>query len=355
MTPVLWWFAALTIAVAVHETGHLLCARIASIPVVVLSVGVGPRLLGGQTDRFRWELRALPLGGFVVPEPVAGVSVPRLMLFVLGGVFGNAALIGVVAVLDFVGVLRSLPFANEVLGPLVFAQFVAIVTNLIPFRARLSGTRVQMPSDGLQLVRLIRDARKVTSGVDPVYAGLVRRYGAGEELRPSPAAPRITQLYVRSYADGESREDIRDALRHELISCELPSEEEMLVLDWLVSDGLIFGDSTSHSRLDEWSHRALQLGPEIETIIGSRGAVLVKLGRYQSGKALLERAAARDRLEPHEMVMNDMFLARAEHALGNTARAHYLIKSVRRAIRAEPASPGVMSLIARIEAEVGGG
>ena len=86
-----------------------------------------------------------------------------------------------------------------------------------------------------------------------------------------------------------------------------------------------------------------------------RGAVLVKLGQYQSGKTLLERAAARDRLQPHEMVMNDMFLARAEHGLGNTARARYLIKSVRRAIRAEPASPGVMSLIARIEAEVGGG
>jgi len=142
-------------------------------------------------------------------------------------------------------------------------------------------------------------------------------------------------------------------LLDELASGELSPREEILVLDLLVTRGLIFGDSTLHSRLDEWSLRALDLGPDIETLIGSRGAVLVELGQCKAGKRLLQRAATRGRLEAHDMIMNDVFLARAEHALGNAARGRYLIKSVRRAIRAQAVLPGVIFLIARVEAELG--
>ncbi len=57
---------ALSVIVAIHELGHLLVGRWTGIRAEVFSVGFGPVLLS-RTDRHgtRWQLAALPFGGFV--------------------------------------------------------------------------------------------------------------------------------------------------------------------------------------------------------------------------------------------------------------------------------------------------
>jgi hypothetical protein len=101
----------------------------------------------------------------------------------------------------------------------------------------------------------------------------------------------------------------------------LGREEKMFVLDALVSDGLISGDPAVHPRLDEWSLQALALGPELPTLLGSREAVFVELGRYEEGKALLAPLVAANQVRPVDSFMSQAFLARAERALGNKAAA----------------------------------
>jgi hypothetical protein len=64
----------------------------------------------------------------------------------------------------------------------------------------------------------------------------------------------------------------------------LSREEEMLVLDTLLTYGLACGDTELRPHLDEWSLRASELGPEIATLIGTRGAVLVELGQFAAGR-----------------------------------------------------------------------
>src|SRR4029077_10854354 len=56
----------LTIVVFVHELGHFLVARWCGVRVLVFSIGFG-RELGGLTARHgtRWNLAAVPLGGYV--------------------------------------------------------------------------------------------------------------------------------------------------------------------------------------------------------------------------------------------------------------------------------------------------
>jgi regulator of sigma E protease len=58
--------AALSVVVAVHEYGHYIVARWSGIHSEVFSIGFGPRLLT-WTDRngTRWQVAALPLGGYV--------------------------------------------------------------------------------------------------------------------------------------------------------------------------------------------------------------------------------------------------------------------------------------------------
>ncbi|MCX7888133.1 MAG: RIP metalloprotease RseP [Rhodobacteraceae bacterium] len=66
----LWTVAAfvvaLSIIVAIHEFGHYIVGRWSGIHAEVFSIGFGPALLS-RTDRHgtRWQLAAIPLGGYV--------------------------------------------------------------------------------------------------------------------------------------------------------------------------------------------------------------------------------------------------------------------------------------------------
>lgn len=53
------------LVVIIHELGHFLVAKLAGITVYEFSVGFGPRVFGFRYGETRYNLRLLPLGGFV--------------------------------------------------------------------------------------------------------------------------------------------------------------------------------------------------------------------------------------------------------------------------------------------------
>jgi hypothetical protein len=138
-------------------------------------------------------------------------------------------------------------------------------------------------------------------------------------------------------------------LQCELSRGELSREEVILVLDALVTEGVIFGDPALRSQLDDWSPRALQLGHDLQTFLGSRGAVLVKLGRYAEAKAMPLVAA--ENTEPFDIFLNQFFLAGAERALGNAEAAQSLAASARKAAKTIGDFPPAAYMLARLESE----
>lgn len=80
---------------------------------------------------------------------------------------------------------------------------------------------------------------------------------------------------------------MQDALIRELERGVLSDQEEMLVLDVLLTYGVVCDAQRLRPHLDQWSTRALALGPDIVPLLRTRGAVLVSLGRHEEGKALL--------------------------------------------------------------------
>ena len=66
LTTVFAFVTALSIIVAIHEYGHYIVGRWSGIKADVFSIGFGPVLLA-RSDRHgtRWQIAALPLGGFV--------------------------------------------------------------------------------------------------------------------------------------------------------------------------------------------------------------------------------------------------------------------------------------------------
>lgn len=124
----------LSLLIVVHEAGHLLAARWAGIPVAEFSVGLGPKLWTRRRRGVEYALRALPLGGFVVPaleeEELREVPLARRLVFYLGGPAANLA-----ASLPLFGLWNALDH-----GPTFHGLFVAPFGQLAAACSQLLGS-----------------------------------------------------------------------------------------------------------------------------------------------------------------------------------------------------------------------
>lgn len=82
-------FAAL--ALIVHELGHLLAARYFGVAASELGLGMGPRLTGFRIGSIRVNLRAIPVGSFVMLDGTAlkEKSARAQLMVHLGGIILN--------------------------------------------------------------------------------------------------------------------------------------------------------------------------------------------------------------------------------------------------------------------------
>ena len=342
----------------------MLCARLGSLPVRLVSIGIGPVLLHSRIGEMTLEFRLVPAAGFVAIYPVAKVRSRWMLLFLVGGFIGNVAVIVLLAWLDK---FTALPKAiRDYIGPVVFVQLFMIGINLFPFRTKVEG----YDSDGLQLWRLFRRLRAGAVDVDAVYAAMLSPYCDGHppHALATAASSRLIYHLFRpdQWTSDDARRDARDALLRELERGSLRREEELLVLNSLVGDGLIAGDSDSLHQLDEWTREALQRGPHVKPLLVSRGSVLVMLGRFEEGKALLDpvatEAAPDAAVKPPIIVSFDTllaqtFLARAEHALGAYVAARHWAATAHKTLEAlttTPAQPLLTAMVDRMDTELVG-
>lgn len=86
----------LGLLILIHEAGHFAAARLAGIPVAGFAVGFGPRLWSRRRGGTEYSLRAVPLGGFVLPgvaddDDFRAIPLGRRLAFFLGGPLANLA------------------------------------------------------------------------------------------------------------------------------------------------------------------------------------------------------------------------------------------------------------------------
>jgi hypothetical protein len=338
------------LGILAHEAGHVVFGWLGGLSISRIVIGVGPVLLGKPIGGVELELRAVPVCGFVTPASYANASRLGVCLFTAGGVIGNIALIGVAALVYRLGPLS--PLAEFTLIDMVgAAQVLIIVLTLSPGRHVLNGTPVN--SDGFQLAQLLY--RRHSLDVYQAYCVLLRRYQPTGMPQISGAMPQIVRSILRreKYTNEWARRDVLVALQRELDGGALTPAEEMLTLDCLLTTGLITGDPDYRPHLGAWARRAGELGPDIATLTGSRGAVLIELGDFSGGKALLETVAA-TMTDAHDGAITAAFLARAEAGLGDMTQAHRHAEVARRAFERTPSLAWIEPLIARVERELDG-
>jgi hypothetical protein len=335
----------LVAGVVFHEFGHMACAALLSFPIRLVSIGRGPLLWCCRIGETQFELHAVPLSGCVLLYPQLVIRKFSSLLFLFGGVLGNAAVIALVAVVDEARLVLAW---RDYLGPIVLVQCYMIIANLVPFWTNVRGVRIG--SDGLQLLLTALGPWRGPTQAGLIYAARLDGYGGAKRTPPRATARLIYQL-IRSdhWTDAEARRDYEDALQRELGRRTLSREETMLVLDGLLTSALMHRSPQLRAHLDAWSEQALQLGPDIATLRGTRGAVLVELGRYEEGKALLAPLASSQPGSAFDAFMISVSLARAEHGIGNVAAARAFAAAARENVSAVP---GAAFMLSRLDAEL---
>jgi regulator of sigma E protease len=84
----------ISLIIFIHEFGHLIAARLVSMPVKTFSIGFGPRLIGITRGGIDYRLSLIPLGGYIEPvisteEELYAIPLYRRVIFTLGGVTAN--------------------------------------------------------------------------------------------------------------------------------------------------------------------------------------------------------------------------------------------------------------------------
>lgn len=138
----------LSLLVLIHEAGHFAVARLVGIPVAEFAVGFGPRVWSRRRGRTEYSLRALPLGGFVLPAVASNAEfrafgLRRRLLFFLGGPLAN-----LIVTVPLLSVLNSLKggfsLSNVLIAPLVqipaaCGEMLGALSRLFTDPASLSG------------------------------------------------------------------------------------------------------------------------------------------------------------------------------------------------------------------------
>jgi regulator of sigma E protease len=122
----------ISLVIFVHELGHFLAARLCGVRVETFSIGMGPRVFSWQRGDTRYQIAALPLGGYVKmagdelvdpdnkedqrepsPDELAAKGVGARFLIFSGGVIMNVVFGLVVFPIVF---LVGVPFTAPIIG-----------------------------------------------------------------------------------------------------------------------------------------------------------------------------------------------------------------------------------------------
>lgn len=115
------------VLVFVHEFGHYIAARLFDVKVLSFSIGFGPRICGFKRGDTSWDIRILPLGGYVSMygtefEEITDKDDPDF-----GRAYNNKP-IWQKAIINFAGPLFNLLFPI----PILFACYFAAATEDMP-------------------------------------------------------------------------------------------------------------------------------------------------------------------------------------------------------------------------------
>jgi hypothetical protein len=335
-----------------HEFGHLIAAKLNSWPVQKLTFGHGRQLFTFKLGQMEIEFRLIPFGGRVKVSPILQERKLHLLIFHSAGIAANLLLL--VIFLVFLKTFDESPAYRNLCIGLSFAQIWLTILNLWPRKILVNGSLIG--SDGFNIRNIVSgrhdeelaalpkslenflkpyaqdsNANYTLSPYSFVLLQLVHDY---DYLYLSQKIQRTEELYLEEQRKGRTT-----------------TQEELWLLDALMTNMLLQDVIDNLSRLEELSTRAITIGRYSAAIRQTCSGVFVELNRHRDAKKLLISAMP----EPDEKFASTMcsiYLARVEHALGNLAAAEQLAEKAHLLSKEDSNPQNFDSLLRRMDTEL---
>ncbi len=326
------------VVIPVHEIGHALVGRLVGLDVVAIILGHGRVVWTGRLAGISIELRDGPIimGATLFDTSKSTWLRCRLFAAVLGGPLANLAC--ALWIWRFLGPWPDVVKLAGGLAPLVWlcvGNWIVLVASLVPQR-NPSGRW----SDGAQLFWLVFRRRLDLRGLR-LTAELHewnRRRDAGDAVGAHalalamrarhPDLPSLATLVGIALIDSGSLDDARAILLSVLEHPEEPSVHAMQQNNVAFIDFVIGADEL-RDEADALSAAAIASHPKAASVLGTRGSVLVWLGRADEGISLLEQSFAANEIA-RDRATNACALAMGYNALVDTNAATRWLEIARR-------------------------
>jgi tetratricopeptide (TPR) repeat protein len=334
------------LTVLVHEVGHVIAALIVGWKPTSLKVGGGRGWTLFRIGGIQVELGPVLLGGMVrALAPSASHFRLKDIILSIGGTVANicfALLIG--GVLFGADRYGELPYwVQQMMIFLLVFNLLFIAHILIPRYNHIEGHMV--PNDARQILNMLRmtdaevksEARKHIRNLFNFYLSRNRLAEIKALVVESPEAfgseLDARSIWIHALLRAGKREDAVKEI--ELLSKEgIPSMPRAEVLDGLACISFYYGHPELLDDSMRYIDEAIAEAPDLITLKGTKGALLVETGRTEEGISMLEEvlnttSALVDR------VTSAYYLALACHKKGDSQQA---IKHLEFAIALAPRS-----------------
>jgi len=279
--------AAFAIGTILHELAHAIAAVFVGFRLRRVRIGIGTSLFRGRLGDAEFEVGAIPGWGMVEIYPPLRDRRLAMFLHVAAGPAMDVLLL--VAFVDAHAYLPAGEIGNAIIMPAILAQLTSTLANLWPHRAVVYGR--ETANDGLLMCQILWGTASLKSYRDGYCAILSRSLQPGEALPVFNAqSEKIAWHLMTRLAPPREATGTADAALEGLLTNDMPRCEALTVLDTLVTSALESIDPARLADLDQWSSRLHALAPDVATFRGSRGAVLIELGRFEEGLAMLAEA-----------------------------------------------------------------
>ncbi len=334
-----------------HELGHLVCAKLVGLSPHLMKVGGGFIFTRKNFFGAQLELGILPGDGLIcVTYPDTGWSKfddlkQKLIISIIGGCLANFILLaGSITLLVYTGSPIFLYF--------ICVEVLFIISTLVPTDVHLNG--MQFPTDGKQIFHIItRDDQRRNKELLAHYREKVIRIIRGQTEPQTVFNDDLRILSLLAKADAElvyrHFDEAMTILNRLLLTEHTADFERAYILDTLASIVINHRQKQHLARADGWSQEAMKLAGYSQTIRGTRGAILIELGKYEEGKQMLFPLTEPDN-DPIDIAISNYFLAKAEHRLGNSEQAWRRLKL---AEEAGEQVPGLSEMFASLINELG--
>jgi tetratricopeptide (TPR) repeat protein len=302
-----------------HELGHFVCAKLVGLSPQLMRVGSGFSIFRKNFFGAKLELCMLPYGGLTYAYyPDTNWSKfedlkPQMIIYIIGGCIANSILLACsIMLLIYTGFPLCLYF--------VWIEVLMMLNVIIPNDASLYG--MKLPSDGKRIFFIL--TRNYQRFFFADHQKEISRI-AGDRGEPQTLFKndiRTLELFVKAETELNHRHfDKAISILNQLLNAENASDvEKAYILNLLASIAINHGQKQYLAQADGWSQEAMKFAGYSKTTQGTRGMILIELGRYEEGKQILLPLTGPGN-DPYDIAISSYYLAKADHCLGNGEQA----------------------------------